>query len=112
MLSKVNTGDTLTVRETSIALPYLNAYAHLRDSHTMEVGTVLTILSRVCGYYFGVRSRAFVVLGLNFDLVKDERRGVFNNKRMPLCRVFHPVFGSLSSVADCILKIRPVVFER
>lgn len=80
MLSKVNTSDTLTVRETSIALPYLNAYAHLHHSHTIEVVTLLTILSRVRSYYFGVRAPTGVVLGLNFDLVKDERWGVFNNK--------------------------------
>lgn len=111
MLSKVNTSDTLTVRETSIALPYLNAYAHLHHSHIMEVVTLLTILSRVRGYYFGVRAPAGVVLGLNFDFVKDERRRVLNNKRMPLLDVLHPVFGSLSSVAHFILQTRSIVFD-
>lgn len=74
---------------------------------------LLTILSWVSRYYFGVRTPACVVPGLNFDLVKDERRGVFNHKQVPLHHVLHPVLsGALSSVAYFVLQTRPVVFNR
>lgn len=74
---------------------------------------LLTILSWVSRYYFGVWTPACVVPGLNFDLVKDERRGVFNHKQVPLHHVLHPVLsGALSSVAYFVLQTRPVVFNR
>ena len=101
--------------ETDVLIDMLYNENDIILKYTVEEVFILqlTIFSRVTRDNFGFRSPPVAVPALNFDLVRDERARVPQNKRVSFLHVILPVvLHPQFPVVHLVLQAGAVVFDR